>query len=102
MSLADFTIHPVDPREAGWIARVLFKHDVRFCIYMDENLHWLAKLAAMKKLSQGAGEEGEDWHAGDDGEVYCRSITFLMMARLSEDDEYEKFITRIEERTDEL
>jgi len=98
--LADFTIHPVDPREEGWAPVVLFK-PIRYRIFLKDSMNWMARLTARTNFAkQMTGDEGYDWLITEDFEIYCSTITFLMMARLSENEEFETLIERIEERND--
>lgn len=101
-SLGDFTVTMVDPRETGWQAKTLFNRIYKFRIILPEKMNWFAATIAGGAFGKMmGGEEGEDWFVGDNQrEIYCRSITFLMLARLYEDTTFETYVGRIEERND--
>jgi hypothetical protein len=100
MALADFSITPVNPREEQWMASVLFNHAIRFRITLPDNLNWVEKAQARGQFSKAMkGVEGIDWLIDDD-HIYCESITFLIMARMTENETFEKCVGRIEERID--
>jgi hypothetical protein len=101
--LGDFTIHSVDPREEGWSPSVLFKSEIRFRILLPSTMdNWMARVVARdayaKQMDPDA--EGVKWLITEEYEVYCNSITFLIMARMNEDETFEKLVGRIEERND--
>jgi hypothetical protein len=96
--LGDLSITPVDPREVGWSPYVLFKKDFKFKITLKP-MSWFEAATAKGKFG-AYGEEGIDWFSDDDEGIYCKSVLFLIMCRLSDDETFEQLIARIEERTD--
>lgn len=110
---ADLTIHKVDPREEGWMTRTLFRDQFRYRVMLkDSNQHWMktveAKRSFLKFLEESGGDEFEDWMqtmvAGEDGHdghsIYCRSISFLLFARMLDNIELENHVHSIQERND--
>lgn len=110
---ADLTIHRVDPRDERWFTRTLFRDQFRYRVMLkDSNGHWMkteeAKRSFLKFLAESGGEEFEDWlqtsYAGEDGHpghsIYCRSISFLLYARMIDNIEIENHVHSIQERND--
>ena len=110
---ADLTIHKVDPREERWKPHTLFREQFRFRVMLkDSDGHWMrteeAKRSFLKFLEESGGDEFEDWiqtgYAGEDGHpghsIYCRSISFLLFARMLDNIELENHVHSIQERND--